>query len=379
MESESKAEGYIICLLKSAEEAVKADYTPLARVGNLEFRATRDETMDSIYLYRASKRVIDSYLTSELVANTRIETLSTEENRNGLSSTRAVIRSSVHSIRFYLPPSRYSTLVLRASKPVLYLNPDPASYPASSILYCEPSFLIGFHYNGKMLTKDLNKKDSRMVAGSEYGSKKQFQSLQQGIGIEKSHITNYYTLWRSKDSANVGAGTRAESKESCFDARCTSIEKKAVIVRIEVASGSNKGTSHALSTLKSELAMSFSLLPIRLTLPINRLEFDSTAPFCLSLLPESLVYQVLVVEVRSGKVARPKECSGGPTNYIYSASVACRGQKSVAARQGTCVPRPVIGGCLAGGCLAASRATRWLLGSRATRLLTHAKEHTFRG
>ncbi|RWW12577.1 hypothetical protein GW17_00023750 [Ensete ventricosum] len=38
-----------------------------------------------------------------------------------------------------------------------------------------------------------------------------------------------------------------------------------------------------------------------------------------------------------------------------------RGQKSVAALAAQ------LGGCLAGGCLAASRATRWLLGSRAER------------
>ncbi|RWW90386.1 hypothetical protein BHE74_00000505 [Ensete ventricosum] len=46
-------------------------------------------------------------------------------------------------------------------------------------------------------------------------------------------------------------------------------------------------------------------------------------------------------------VSRPKECSGGPTNYIYSASVACRGQLSV-------VAWPVV---------AWRRATRWLLGA----------------
>ncbi|RWW11001.1 hypothetical protein BHE74_00000387 [Ensete ventricosum] len=39
-----------------------------------------------------------------------------------------------------------------------------------------------------------------------------------------------------------------------------------------------------------------------------------------------------------------------------------RGQKSVAALAAQ------LGGCLAGGCLAASRATRWLLGSRAERV-----------
>ncbi|RRT40800.1 hypothetical protein B296_00022787 [Ensete ventricosum] len=55
MESESKAEGYIICLLKSAEEAVKADYTPLARVGNLEFRATSMIEIVPL-LYRCDRR-----------------------------------------------------------------------------------------------------------------------------------------------------------------------------------------------------------------------------------------------------------------------------------------------------------------------------------
>ncbi|RWW81124.1 hypothetical protein BHE74_00010509 [Ensete ventricosum] len=60
------------------------------------------------------------------------------------------------------------------------------------------------------------------------------------------------------------------------------------------------------------------------------------------------------------RVARPKECSGAPTNYNIVRQ-RCRGQKSVAALAAQ------LGGCLAGGCLAASRATRWLLGSRAER------------
>ncbi|RWW81123.1 hypothetical protein BHE74_00010511 [Ensete ventricosum] len=46
-----------------------------------------------------------------------------------------------------------------------------------------------------------------------------------------------------------------------------------------------------------------------------------------------------------------------------------RGQKSVAALAAQ------LGGCLAGGCLAASRATRWLLGSRAERF-ENQERHT---
>ncbi|RWW07921.1 hypothetical protein GW17_00028670 [Ensete ventricosum] len=53
------------------------------------------------------------------------------------------------------------------------------------------------------------------------------------------------------------------------------------------------------------------------------------------------------------RVARPKECSGAPTNYNIVRQ-RCRGQKSCSgkewsgpARQGTYVTRQVIGGCLA--------------------------------
>ncbi|RZR93184.1 hypothetical protein BHM03_00021621 [Ensete ventricosum] len=64
---------------------------------------------------------------------------------------------------------------------------------------------------------------------------------------------------------------------------------------------------------------------------------------------------------------QPKEWSGASRATLLLGGVRqqFRGQKSVAALAAQ------LGGCLAGGCLAASRATRWLLGSRATRLLTH--------